>query len=186
MRNVMRRTWETPLAQALAYADRGWAVLRIYGIHQGRCMCGKDDCNAGKHPWTEHGFKDATTDPTTIQCWFLATPQANVGIATGAVSGLVVLDVDPRHGGEESLRRLEARYGPLPPTAEVASGGGGRHFYFQHPGPETVVRTRAKFDEFPGLDLKADGGCVVAPPSVHATGHRYRWVEEPEYLWPEP
>src|SRR5262245_37146549 len=121
----MFRAVKTPLDLALAYADRGWAVLRVHGIHQGQCTCGKDDCrNAGKHPGTEHGVKDATTDAITIQCWWLATPNANVGLATGAVSGLIILDVDPRHGGDESLRRLEARYGPLPPTAEVATGGG--------------------------------------------------------------
>ena len=88
-------------------------------------------------------------------------PTANVGIATGARSGLVVLDVDPRHGGDEQLAAFEAEHGKLPETAAVVTGGGGAHYYFNHPGGD--IRSRKLS---PGLELKADGTFVVAPPSL--------------------
>jgi len=106
-----------------------------------------------------------------IEDWFLRWPEANVGIVTGAVSGLVVIDVDPQHDGEESLRRLEVEHGPLPPTCEAITGGGGRHFYFAHPGG--LVRNRTGLAT--GVDLRGDGGYVVAPPSVHPSGRAYAW-----------
>jgi hypothetical protein len=96
--------------------------------------------------------------------------QANLAIATGALSGLVVLDVDPRHGGDESLADLIRKYGQLPTTVTVLTGGNGQHFYFSHPGKHVVSRTFR-----PGLDLKADGGYVIAPPSTHLSGKRYEW-----------
>ena len=82
-----------------------------------------------------------------------------MGIVTDAVSGLVVLDVDPRHGCEESLKNLEREHGPLPRTLEAMTGGGGRHIYFAHPGGS--VRNRVGIT--PGIDLRGDGGCIVAP-----------------------
>jgi hypothetical protein len=97
--------------------------------------------------------------------WWRRWPAANVGIATGARSGLLVLDVDPRHGGDDVLAALEAEHGRLPDTATVVTGGGGAHFYFAHPGGEIRSRNLA-----PGLELKADGAFVVAPPSH--TGER--------------
>jgi hypothetical protein len=95
-----------------------------------------------------------------------------VGIVTGLVSNLVVLDVDAAHGGEASLQRLVQAHGPLPWTVEARTGGGGRHLYFIHPGG--LVPNRAGFR--PGLDLRGDGGYVVAPPSVHPSGRAYAWA----------
>jgi len=105
-----------------------------------------------------------------VQRWWRRWPDANVGIVTGAVSGLVVLDVDPRHGGEESLAALEAEHGALPRTVESLTGGGGQHLYFRHPGASVPSRPIA-----PGLDLKGDGGLVVSPPSGHVSGRAYAW-----------
>jgi putative DNA primase/helicase len=143
------------------------------------CSCHlKAECEkVGKHPRTgygiAHGLNDATTDTALIRWWWEAEwPQANVGIRTGQESGLVVLDVDPRHGGDASLRELEAQHGALPITPTALSGGGGRHFYFQHPGfrvPCGVLDA--------GLDIKGDGGSIVAPPSLHASGGQYKWIE---------
>jgi energy-coupling factor transporter ATP-binding protein EcfA2 len=113
---------------------------------------------------------DATTDGLTIRHWWAQWPDANVGIVTGGKHGLLVLDVDPRHGGDDSLCELERQHGPLPDTVESLTGGGGRHLLFQHPGGSITSRPIA-----PGLDIKADGGYVVAPPSVHASGEVYRW-----------
>jgi len=94
-----------------------------------------------------------------------------VAIVTGRLSGLVVLDVDPRHGGDASLAAFEARHGPLPATVESRTGGGGRHFYFRHPGGRCPNRVGLE----PGLDLRGDGGCIVAPPSIHPSGREYAW-----------
>jgi hypothetical protein len=103
--------------------------------------------------------------------WFERWPEANIGIVTGAVSGLVVIDIDSQHEGEESLRQLEVEHGPLPHTVEAITGGGGRHFYFAHAGG--LVRNRTGLAS--GVDLRGDGGYVVAPPSVHPSGGTYAW-----------
>lgn len=145
------------LEPALDYASRGWAVFPLKP--------------QAKEPLTEHGFKDATTDEATIRRWWARWPDANIAVVTGRVSGIVVLDVDPRHGGDESLRDLEARYGPLAETVTALTGGGGAHYYFAAPEGMTV-RTRKLA---PGLDLKGDGGYVVAPPSIHPSGQPYTW-----------
>lgn len=104
--------------------------------------------------------------------WFRHTPAANLGIVTGEISNVVVLDIDPKHGGDASLERLEARFGALPPTVEAETGGGGRHLYFTHPGG--LVRNRVGLAQ--GIDLRGDGGYIVAPPSVHPNGRRYAWL----------
>jgi hypothetical protein len=135
------------------------------------CSCGKSGCeHVGKHPRTKHGFHDATTDEAAIRQWWTQWPDANTGIATGATSGLVVLDIDPRHGGGETLVNIERQHGSLPHTVKVRTGGGGQHVYFAHPGGKVKSRTIA-----PGIDVKADGGYIVAPPSSHASGRRYEW-----------
>jgi len=84
-----------------------------------------------------------------------------------------VVDVDPPHGGDDSLRALLSGHGPLPDTAVVRTGSGGRHLYFAHPG--RAVRNSAGTRLGPGLDVRADGGYVIAPPSRHASGAAYSW-----------
>jgi hypothetical protein len=95
-------------------------------------------------------------------------PAANVGIPTGAESGLVVVDVDGRNGGRQTLAGLE-----LPDTLTVETGD-GLHFYYQHPGGAVPSNSGI----LPGIDRKADGGYVVAPPSLHANGRRYRFTDD--------
>jgi hypothetical protein len=90
---------------------------------------------------------------------------------TGAISGLVVVDIDPAHGGGDSLDELERRHGVLPDSVEALTGGGGRHIYFRHPGG-TV---RNKVGLVRGIDIRGDGGLVVAPPSIHPSGRHYAW-----------
>lgn len=161
---------------ALDLANRGWPVFPVHTVRKGQCSCGKPECrNVGKHPMTEHGLKDATIDPATIDGWGAKCPDANVGLATGQGSRLVVLDVDPGHGGDESLRDLVARIGTLPDTVEVKTGGGGRHLYFAHPCNGLKIRTIVELAGLPGLDIRGDGGYVVAPPSQHVSGSRYEW-----------
>lgn len=109
-------------------------------------------------------------DAQLLRRWWLRWPDANVGVVTGAVSGLVVLDVDPRHGGFDSLAVLEAVHGPITPTVSAYTGGGGEHFYFRHSGAPIPSRSIA-----PGLDVKGEGGLVVCPPSAHVSGGLYVW-----------
>jgi hypothetical protein len=139
------------------------------------CTCHDSTCG-GKHPRITGWPARATTHPTTIQTWWTQWPDANIGIATGARSGLIVLDVDPRHGGEITLERLQRQHGALPPTVQSRTGGGGCHYYFQYPGPRFRIPSGVhKLGR--GLDIKADGGYVVAPPSRHQSGQSYAWVE---------
>jgi Protein of unknown function (DUF3987)/Bifunctional DNA primase/polymerase, N-terminal/Primase C terminal 1 (PriCT-1) len=155
---------------ALWYAKHGLPVFPVHSARDGRCTCGKVDCeHPGKHPRTAHGHKDATTDTHKIEAWWQEWPSANIAIPTGAVSGLFVLDIDPRNGGNESLEHLVAEHGPLPDTAEQMTGGGGRHIVLRHPGI-AVPKTLAQ-----GIDLKGDGGYIVVAPSIHVSGKRYEW-----------
>lgn len=126
----------------------------------------------GKRPviaWLE--YQQRSADAEEARQWFATRRNANVAIVTGKISGLVVLDIDTAHHGEESLRALEREHGAIPTTVEAVTGSGGRHFYFSHPGG--LVRNRAGLMR--GIDLRGDGGCVVAPPSVHRSGKRYVW-----------
>ena len=156
---------------ALRYAEHGWPVLPLHTPQRRGCSCTATDCgSAGKHPRTSRGVHDASTDPDQIQAWWTRWPQANLGVATGATSRLVVLDID-LPDGPASLARLEADHGALPQTCEQRTGSGGRQLLFAHPGE--AVRNRSRL--LPGIDLRADGGYIVVPPSVHATGSRYQW-----------
>jgi putative DNA primase/helicase len=155
------------------YASFGWPVFPVHSVRATHCSCGHADCaHPGKHPRTPHGFHDATTDPATLHQWWTHWPDANLGIPTGAVSGLLVLDIDPRHGGHLTVEDLEAEHGTFPPTVESLTGGGGRHLFYAHPGG-TIGSAAHRLG--PGVDLKADGGYVIVPPSVHASGQRYLW-----------
>jgi len=181
------------LEAALAYAAGGFAVFPVYEAVASTAPDGRWDCacpltsktrdadmtrnpartcgHAGKHPRTSQGFKDATRDREQIERWWTRWPEANIGVATGAASGVVALDVDPRHGGDDSLANLERDQGALPDAPRVLTGGGGLHAYFQHPGRYVPSRCGIA----PGVDVKADGGYVLAPPSTHRSGTRYAW-----------
>lgn len=124
----------------------------------------------GKVPLSPNGFKNATIDPHIIGIWGTNWSDANVGIPTGTTSGFDVLDIDPRHGGDESLKELIRSNGPLPETVEALTGGGGRHLLFKH---EEGIRNSA--GQLPGLDIRGDGGYIAAPPSIHENGQKYAW-----------
>jgi putative DNA primase/helicase len=126
-----------------------------------------------KRPILQNWPAQATADPNVITRWWRRQPEANIGIATGA--GLLVLDVDATHDGFESLALLEDTYGALPDTPAVLTGSGGRHIYFRLPEGVTVRNSAGKLG--PGLDVRGDGGYVVAPPSTHPNGQRYEWLE---------
>jgi hypothetical protein len=143
---------------ALSYLSRDWSVIPIK--------------RRAKQPlilWEP--FQRRLPREDEVREWFRRWPNAGVGIVTGAISNLVVIDVDVQHGGDKALAEMERRTGPLPPTIEAITGGGGRHLYFAYPGqpmPNRVGWTH-------GIDLRSDGGLVVAPPSFHPSGRRYEW-----------
>jgi hypothetical protein len=118
------------------------------------------------------GVLDASRDPHQIAAWWRKHPTANLALACGAGSGLVVLDVDAHHDGIASFDYLRAVHGELPPTPTADTGRGGFHFYFSDP-TGTVRSSSGKLA--PGLDIRGDGGSVTAPPSVHENGKPYRW-----------
>jgi Bifunctional DNA primase/polymerase, N-terminal len=161
------------LAAALAYAARGWPVFPCHGMRDGQCTCGKSNRDSpGKHPRFRGSFKNATTDSEQIQQWWTKYPDANVAIATGAASGLIVLDQDPRNYGDLTLDELEAQYDKLPETVVSCTGGGGAHYFFRY--PTEPVRSGAGVLG-PGLDIQSDGRYIIAPPSRHASGREYEW-----------
>jgi hypothetical protein len=170
---------------ALEYARRGWLVLPLHRIIEGRCSCGRPSCTQlGKHPDTRHGVHDATRDERVVRAHWNRVPDAGIALAPGgARSHFVVLDLDVKDGGDEALRAFEHERGPLPETLIAKTGGGGRHFYFLC--DDGQIRTRIKFR--PGLDLLAQGGnFVVAPPSLHRSGNLYTWENWGTPLAPVP
>ena len=158
---------------ALIYAvEHGWRVFPLHTADAAGCSCGKPDCGgAGKHPRTPKGCLDATTDAEQVRAWWLKWPDANVGIATGG--GLVVIDVDDRDGGADSLVDLRRTLGEMPDTIEALTGGGGRHIYLATPAGVEVRNSASALA--PGIDVRGEGGYVVAPPSVHPSGRPYQW-----------
>lgn len=161
-----------PALVAFAYAGLGWAVIPVHTPTAGGCSCGRTDCpSPGKHPRVRwQGYAERAPGVEEIRDWWRRWPDANLGIVTGRVSGVAVLDVNPRSGGDAALAGFEARWGPLPPTQETLTGGGGRHVWLDLAGAGPPSAPLA-----PGLELKAEGGTVVAPPSAHVSGRRYAW-----------
>ena len=158
----------SPLEMALAYAGNGWAVLPLHTAVESVCDCRKACASPAKHPRTMAGFKDATTDEAKIRHWWGMWPEANIGIATGAVSGIFVVDIDPYHGGMETIETLKEKGIVLHQTAQVLTQNDGFHLYYQYAGK------KGKGTMGKGIDVKSDGGYVVAPPSIGIQG-RYTW-----------
>jgi hypothetical protein len=161
------------LEAALGYARHGIPVFPVHYVIEGSsCSCRKSPCtNAGKHPLTGRGFKDATTDEGIIRQYWQSNPLANIGIPTGAVAGFIVVDVDPKHDGDKSLVRYKSDHGDFPSTPRATTGSGGQHILLRHPGGTIGNRTNL----LPGIDIRGDGGYIVAPPSNHASGRIYEW-----------
>lgn len=168
---------------ALAYAALRWYVIPLHTPRPGGlCSCRDPKCqNQGKHPRTRHGLSDASIDEDTIRAWWEMWPDANLGIVCGP-SGLVVIDVDPRHGGDEDWRDLKAKYGKtIQQTVSAHTGGGGEHYVYSAPG-EMPIANVSNSDKYTGplgrgIDVRAAGGYIVAPPSLHVSGSYYEWYE---------
>ena len=171
------------LSEALRYAERGWCVIPLHTPEGAGCSCGKPDCSSvGKHPRTKDGLASATADTVKIQEWFDRWPKANVGIRTGEWSGIAVLDVDG-DDGKASLLKLQAAHGAIPATLRAltgrASGDGKRkgcHYFFKMPGGVQLRNSAGVLG--PGLDIRGEGGYVVAAPSKHHSGLLYQWLKK--------
>jgi bifunctional DNA primase/polymerase-like protein len=168
---------------AIGYAQRGWRVLPVHRINEhGRCTClagGQARCvSAGKHPMEPDWPDKATTEVSEIIDTWGPNRLANVGIATGRTSGIFVVDVDEGvrpdgtyKQGLESKLALEDQYGDFPQTYTVRTGGGGCQYYFAMPDGYSIKTIAKAFgDERPDIDIRGDGGMVVAPPSVSGRG----------------
>ncbi len=149
-------TFDPIQAAGFEYCSYGWLVLALNG----------------KVPLaSSHGVRDASADPALVARW---PGGCNAGVAGG--NGLVMLDVDYLHGGDDTLHQLERAHGPLPRTVSATTGSGGAHYYFKT-GTSLGCSVGALG---PGLDTRGEGGYVVAPPSIHPdTGHPYCWDVPP-------
>lgn len=163
---------------ALKYARHGWAVHALKPRQ--------------KIPATPHGCKDASTDEDTVRAMWGDQPY-NIGLATGRASGVFVFDVDgspPKDGGltgPEALAELVDQHGPLPATLTVRTGSGA-HYYFKMPA-DVDLNNRARITvrgQKTALDVRADGGYVVVPPSIHPSGAAYQWEAGPREVADAP
>lgn len=155
------------LDAAIKYATKyGWAVFPIRP--------------ETKRPYTPRGCLDAKKDVGAIRHWWRKWPDASVGVATGSISGLVVVDEDVNNDtgidGIKSIRLWEKDHGEFPETATAITGRGGSHLYFHYEGND--IRNRAGLLE--GVDVRGEGGYVVAPPSIHPNGTVYQWEFDPD------
>lgn len=170
------------LESALEYATHGISVVPLHDPTTGRCSCAKGSgcASSGKHPRLDwKPYQERRADPDEIRDWFDRWPTANVGIVTGRISRLCVLDVDPRNGGLETLVDLDHHGGQMPDDNPLAiTGSEGLHHYY---GLDAALPKAAPFV---GIDVQADGALVVAPPSLHASGRRYRWARPITSPWP--
>ena len=155
------------LTYALKYAtEYGWAVFPVSATT--------------KKPLTPHGCKDAKKDPGAIRAWWKRHPDASIGVATGTMSNLIVIDedIDEDKGlnGYQEVTQWERINGDLPETVRAITGRGGAHLYFKYTGKD--IKNRAGILE--GVDVRGEGGYVIAPPSYHPNGTQYQWEEDPE------
>jgi hypothetical protein len=155
-----------------------WHVFPVYGIHSGNCTCGglkscKGSNNAGKHPIHNGGKNTATTSIPQIKRWFRQHPSANLALNCSA-SGVVIVDIDPRNGGDNTWRRLQKEAGVRQsPVVALTGGGGEHHFYGAPPGLWKPISAEHR----PGIDIQFNA-YVVLPPSLHRSGASYTWKPE--------
>jgi Bifunctional DNA primase/polymerase, N-terminal len=184
--NIEKHSDNELLNYALHYAKIGYSVIPLHNViinkEFKRCSCvnGKNCETAGKHPRTRFGHKEATTSESIIKKWWTSCPNANIGILTGIDTGIFVLDIDVRHGGEYSLENIKDYYRhqlndnyDCENTITAYSGSGGRHLIYKHPIDFKIHSSGSKIDA--GLDIKSEESYIVAPPSNHWSGRKYSW-----------
>nr|MBC8452863.1 bifunctional DNA primase/polymerase [Chloroflexota bacterium] len=145
------------LDAALRYANADVKIFPSYGVVDGRCTCGNLSCaNAGKHPQTPRGFKDATAEVAAIEQFWSRHPNANIGAPTGRVNKFVALDLDVGHGGNKTLGQLLQSLGDLPDTPTSITGSGGRHIFFA--SSEIALPNKQPIPGYTQIDFRGDGG----------------------------
>jgi hypothetical protein len=157
------------LDSASLCAERGLHTIPVWTATNGVCNCtrGAECISPGKHPAIDAWQTSATTDLHVIRDWF-AGGRYNIGVVCGA-SNVVVIDIDPRNGGDVTFAALVNDLGPLPDTLTADSGGGGTHFVFRRPQGELVSKLGQ------GVDLLRDSRQFLVEPSLHPSGKRYQW-----------
>lgn len=165
----------TPLELAQYYVAQGWPVFpcRSHAEEHVDQATGEIITLGEKTPLTPNGFKGATRFPRIIERWWSDWPDAAVGLPTGEKTGFFALDIDNKPGGANGfdwLAEMEAEHGPLPDTARVTSPNGGLHIYFKY-----VVGTRNRGALGAGVDIRSEGGYVLAAGSTMANGRSYKW-----------
>lgn len=153
---------------ALNYLDRGFNVIPLgtkSKFPNGKALIstGHKKIVDGKEKGSWEIFQTEAVTEELIDKWWTHTPQSNIGIVTGRISKLVVVDVDPRNSGDKSMKNLH-----LPPTYIVNTGGGGWHYYYLWPHENDAPNQ----DFADGIEIKGNGGYVVAPPSIHDKTHK--------------
>lgn len=166
---------QTPLELAQHYVGQGWPVFpcRSHAEEHVDQATGEIITLGEKTPLTPNGFKGATRFPRIIERWWSDWPDAAVGLPTGEKTGFFALDIDNKPGGANGfdwLAKMEAEHGPLPDTARVTSPNGGLHIYFKY-----VVGTRNRGALGAGVDIRSEGGYVLAAGSTMANGRSYKW-----------
>lgn len=181
----------TSLTAALAYARLGWPVLPVAGMVGGTCGCrARGRCtHPAKHPLIKDGTASATVDAQQLHEWWTYWPWAGIGIVTGARSRLVVVDIDPRHDGNKTLGDLASRNELSTVTLTAHTGSGGIHLCYRLPDRRKAGNTSGRLPglgDTPGVDVRGDGGYIVAAPSNHHSGNRYQWDPHSPTLAPAP
>ena len=164
------------LKAALAYAEKGLSVIPCHHIlGDGSCSCGNKDCSSkGKHPRsTWKGKQKERLTEAGLRSRWKEHPDSNIGIVTGEISQVIVIDIDGKKG-LESLEAIGLTLETMPMTPTAHTGGGGYHLYYRY--SEGAART--KVGVLDKVDIRADGGIVIAPPSLHQSGKRYAWLED--------
>ena len=166
------------------YANKGWKILPVHGVVGGKCTCGRshtDPKEVGKHPAINSWQTEATSDPEKIAAWWETNPDYNIGVFARE-SGFLVIDIDPRNGGDDSFLKLEERAeGALPKTIEAITGAynvknkivHGRHLIYKCDPNEKFIGNFKKAG-LDGIDVKHNGYILVAP-SRHFSGVNYSW-----------
>src|SRR5687768_6844273 len=177
---------DTVLQWAQTYVSAGFNIFPVHTVDEsGSCSCGTTACaDAGKHPRVQRGLKEATRDPNKIEEWFGASaPPSNIGIATGEISCITVIDIDigPGKFGAESWQEAIKDHGE-PQTLMAQTGSGGIHLIFSYNSAlKTASNVLGK-----GVDCRNDGGFIVAAPSRHRSGGVYEWLNWGEKMAPLP
>ena len=163
------------LHAAQVLIDHQFRVLPIHRFDEvhGRCSCGDENCSSpGKHPRTRNGCRDAVADVLQfMDVTAKLNGDSNLAIATGESSGVFVVDVEC-----PAVESFQSK-GPLPETVIAETGGGGRHYYFRLPS-DREIGNRVRIHDEP-IDTRGGGGYVLCPPSNHASGGQYRWINAP-------